>query len=210
VPLKSIDPSDIVRGSVKNVTAISFPASGDRVRLVGYFFGDDGKRSKGVVLLDPSKDKMSVWFGLARRLMNLGYAVITFDYRGVGQSQGAANPANDPNDAKGALNVLRVSGVSRIAVVGDELGGTVAVSAASTWDGTLNSLVAIDAQKRFGPLDASGGHPFGDEALVLTTHGTSDIASLLPRATTENIPASAIGSGRVADRITAFLKKTLG
>ena len=90
-----------------------------------------------------------------------GAVALRFDFRGRGESDG--DPAdltvsNEIEDILASIASLRRRGLSRIAVVGSSLGGTVALLA-GTRDRGLEGLVTIAAPARLtdGPRRAWGG-----------------------------------------------------
>ena len=197
-------PVDVLTGSVANVEAIAFPAS-DGTHLFGYLFGADGKRSKGAILVHSSGSNMAMWYPVARRLMAQGYAVITLDLRGYGDSAGPRQPAAASSDVLGAISVLGFSGVQRFGVIGVELGGTAAVQAAFDREDHAVAVGVIDSQPSFQGLDASAAaRAYKGRSLVISSSG---FESLLRNRTdnTMDVSSTAVVSGSAADAIVSFV-----
>lgn len=130
--------------------------SGDGTGLVGRLFGDDSERSRGVVLVHSADTDMTSWFPLADMLMDHGYAVLAFDLRGFGQSEGERDPDGYDEDVAGAIETLGLFGATSIGVVGAGEGGAAAV--ARGWPEpakavvTVGSDVSPEARGREQPL----------------------------------------------------------
>ncbi|MCF7955708.1 MAG: alpha/beta hydrolase [Phycisphaerae bacterium] len=121
-----------------------------------------------------------------RRFRERGFSVLTYDYRGFGQSEGKATEKNTYRDAQAAYDYLvKVKNVSptRIIVMGRSLGGGVAVELAST-----NPVAGLIMQSTFISINrvVAGGQavPFDKyksisridkvNCPVLVIHGTAD------------------------------------
>ncbi len=90
-----------------------------------------------------------------------GTTALRFDFRGRGGSDGDPSDltvSNEVEDLLASIAFLRKRGLSRIAVVGSSLGGTVALLAGAA-DHNLVGLVTIAAPARLpdGPREAWGG-----------------------------------------------------
>ena len=92
---------------------------------------------------------------------SFGATALRFDFRGRGESDGEPTDltvSNEVKDLMAATAFLRARGLTRTAVVGSSLGGTVALLAGAL-DGGLAGLVTIAAPARLpdGPRKAWGG-----------------------------------------------------
>jgi len=90
-----------------------------------------------------------------------GATTLRFDFRGRGESDGEPidlTVSNEVEDLMAVIAFLRARGLTRIAVVGSSLGGTVALLAGAL-DGGLAGLVTIAAPARLPriPREAWGG-----------------------------------------------------
>jgi pimeloyl-ACP methyl ester carboxylesterase len=143
---------------------VSFPAS-DGVRLAGWYV--PGLNSAAVILLHGSHGTRSDTLGHLRMLHAAGYAVLAFDARGHGQSQGKTNALgwSGARDVAGAVSFLeRQPGVDphRIAALGLSMGAEGALRAAATGV-PLSAVVA----------DGAGASTLDDDQLL--PHGLGPV-----------------------------------
>ncbi len=136
---------------------VTFPAS-DGVRLVGWYV--PGTNGAAVILLHGSHVSRASTLPHLRMLAQTGYAVLAYDARGHGQSDGQTSTYGwtEDDDIAGAVAFLgHRPGVNpaRIAALGLSMGAMDALRAAA--DGI--SLRAIIA-------DGAGAGTFGDKAIL--------------------------------------------
>jgi pimeloyl-ACP methyl ester carboxylesterase len=135
---------------------VSFPAS-DGVRLVGWYV--PGTNGAAVILLHGSHVSRASTLPHLRMLAQAGYAVLAYDARGHGQSDGQTSTLGwtEDNDIAGAITFLgHQPGVDpeRIAALGLSMGAMDALRAAA--DGiALRAVIA----------DGAGAGTFGDLAI---------------------------------------------
>jgi pimeloyl-ACP methyl ester carboxylesterase len=92
------------------------------------------------------------WSEMARELALPGeYTVLTFDFRGHGDSD-AGNLGDIDKDMRAAIQFMRADGFGRIFVVGASMGGTAALAVAAEEE--LAGVVAISAPAEFEGIDA--------------------------------------------------------
>ncbi len=87
--------------------------------------------------------------GLAQRIVKLGHAVLRFDFQGRGESPGdllGLTFSRQVDECQAAIEFIRGRGVSRLALVGSSMGGTVAVLVAA--GESLAALVTMAAVGR--------------------------------------------------------------
>jgi pimeloyl-ACP methyl ester carboxylesterase len=125
--------------------------SGD-FTLTGELFGTT--KGQAALLVPGSRSDMTSLFALAQKLASDGAVVLTFDFRGYGQSDGDRDPSTYAADVSAALRFLKERGNGPVAVVGVEGGGTAAVIAAAGAAADVAAVVAIGSAPTFGPLDA--------------------------------------------------------
>lgn len=125
-------------------------ATTDGVELVGTAFGPP-EATTGIVLAHMRGRDQSSWFDFAEVAARRGYQVLTFDFRGYGQSGGERDTALDV-DLRTAVEVLRSRGVDTTVVMGASMGGTAAVNVASGLD--LTAVVALSPPADFLGLPA--------------------------------------------------------
>ena len=92
------------------------------------------------------------WSDTARGLASGGeYTVLTFDFRGHGDSDDG-DLADIDKDIRAAIQFMQVSGFDKIFVIGASMGGTAALAVAAEED--LVGVVAISAPAEFEGIDA--------------------------------------------------------
>ena len=181
------------------VEDVRFPAA-DGVRLAGWLV-PGAPSAPAVVLVHGFKSDRAEMLPWARFLHDAGYAVLLFDRRACGQSDGwtIALGAREQDDVAGAVRLLRDRlGSVPIGLLGISLGAGIAVRAAAV-DPTIAAVVAdsvwtdqdfqLDRLRAFrvGPVDLPQ-LPYG-EALVNALAGADvrtearplrDVATLRP------------------------------
>ncbi|GAK52279.1 dihydrolipoamide S-acetyltransferase [Candidatus Moduliflexus flocculans] len=125
-----------------------------------------GKPAPGIVLCHGATRygrHLALYMILAEQLMQRGYAVLTFDFRGFGQSEHPedllfANELDFTQDASAAvtyLSALNAVDASRLTVIGHSFGGGVAISN-SVKDSRVQRIISISPPRNtqalvFGP-----------------------------------------------------------
>lgn len=117
---------------------VVFPARGGRVSLRGWYVAAaGGSRAAAVVFVHGIHVNRASDHALeiAARLQAAGYGVLLFDLRGHGESGGRTVSGGyfERQDLLGAVDLLRARGVpdGRIGVIGNSMGGAVAILAAA-------------------------------------------------------------------------------
>ncbi len=113
--------------------AIKFESS-DGTPLTGMFFPPEGEPRATIVHFHGNAQNMTSHYPYSAWLAREGYNVFIFDYRGYGASGGKANLDGVVMDGNSALkHALKLPGASpdRMIVLGQSLGGAVAVAAAA-------------------------------------------------------------------------------
>jgi alpha-beta hydrolase superfamily lysophospholipase len=97
-----------------------------------------------------SSETQRSWQFFAELLASKGYTVLTFDFRGVGKSEGDLNEMENQvvNDTRGAIEFLQAEGYHRIVCVGAEMGGTSCMEAAQSYE--FEGLVVISSTLSLG------------------------------------------------------------
>lgn len=110
-----------------------------------------GAGAKGVVLAHMRSSDMGSWEDFAEELADNGYHVITFNFRGYGDSEGRRDFGIIDRDVSAAARYLRANGATKVAVIGASMGGTAALIAAS---GTEMGVATLSAPLSFEGLEA--------------------------------------------------------
>jgi pimeloyl-ACP methyl ester carboxylesterase len=138
------------RGVTFDSVAIATPAVAT-VALRGHVFGAG---PTGVVLAHMRIADQTSWFPFATQLADSGkFTVLTFDFRGFGESVGEKDFDLLPDDLEAAVRYMQdVMGVRKVFVVGASTGGTAALIVAARTP--LAGVVTISAEADFLALDA--------------------------------------------------------
>ncbi len=126
-----------------------FKAS-DGVNLHGWFFSG-GANAKGTILvLHGNAENLSTHVNSVLWLVQAGFNLFIFDYRGYGKSEGSPEIQGVHLDAEAALKTLLSlprAGGKRIIVLGQSLGGAIAVytTANSPYKDSITALVIDSA-----------------------------------------------------------------
>jgi pimeloyl-ACP methyl ester carboxylesterase len=168
-------------GSTEGSKEITFQST-DGVKLDGRLFGPD-KGSAGVVLAHMFPADQSAWYFFADRLGDLGYRVLTFDFRGycpggdAGCSEGEKNIPAIWQDVEGAVAALRSKGVTRLALVGASMGGTASLIVAAKEGRDIDAVITLSAPPSFEGLDAGPDVLAEVSAAKLFIAGNGDISA---------------------------------
>ena len=167
-------------GSTEGSREITFDST-DGVTLSGRLFGPD-EGTAGVVLAHMFPSDQSAWYFFANRLGELGYRVLTFDFRGYcpggdGCSQGEKAISAIWQDVEGAVEALRSEGTTRLALVGASMGGTASLIAASKEGRDVDAVITLSAPPSFEGLDAGPEVLAQVAAAKLFIAGNGDIAA---------------------------------
>jgi pimeloyl-ACP methyl ester carboxylesterase len=114
---------------------VDFPST-DGTLLSAHRFGDG---PDWVILAHMFPTDQTSWFPLAETLATRGYSVLTFDFRGYGDSHGVKEIYKIDRDLAAAVHFARANGARRIVLIGASMGGTAAlkVAAAEPVDGVI-------------------------------------------------------------------------
>jgi pimeloyl-ACP methyl ester carboxylesterase len=121
------------------------------VTLAGHIFGDG---SIGVILAHMRLDDQTAWYPFAQELVDSGdFTVMTFDFRGFGESDGEKQFDRIDTDLEAAYDYMREDlGIDKVFLVGSSMGGTAALVVAPRLD--IAGVISISAPGQFPPLDA--------------------------------------------------------
>ncbi len=112
--------------------------SEDGITLGGTLYGSG---RVGVILSHMFPTDQTGWAGLAQEMANLGYLVLTYDFRGYGQSEGQVQIDQIDKDLRAAVAFIRQQGAEKVALVGASMGGTATVKIAAEDPGIVAVVV---------------------------------------------------------------------
>jgi len=114
------------------IELVNFTTS-DNITLAGTLFGEGDLTVILAHMGMPGSDQQS-WQPFAQSLAAQGYTVLTFDFRGRGNSAGLLEYNKLPYDMDAAIQFLNERGYSRIVCIGASMGGTACMRAALDYD----------------------------------------------------------------------------
>lgn len=188
----------------------------DGVELEGRLFGT-GK--VGVTLAHMYPADATSWYPTARKLGELGYAALAFNFRGHDGSKGSKDAAKAPVDLRAAYDFLRARGANTVALVGASMGATASIVLASQVP--TPAIVAISAPIMFQGLDARAvAEKVSAPTLLLAARGDGpatqslrELSSLMPNREPKLFDGDSHGTNLLASRpeateeLTDFLLK---
>lgn len=123
----------------------------DPITLDGRVFGAG---PTGVILAHMRPADQTEWFPFATELAETGeFTVLTFDFRGYGESTGDKQFDRIDTDLEAAIDYMRGAlDTEKVFLVGASMGGTAALVVGARVD--VAGIVSISAPGQFPPLDA--------------------------------------------------------
>ncbi len=103
-------------------------STADGVSIGGHVFGSG---HSGIVLSHMYPADQTSWFSTAGELAAEGYLVLTYDFRGYGESGGTKQIDQIDKDLDAAVNEIRSLGAASLALVGASMGGTASLIVAA-------------------------------------------------------------------------------
>lgn len=122
--------------------------SRDGTRLHGWYVPAEGTPRATIVHLQGSAKNMSAHYAKVDWLPRAGYNLFTFDYRGYGKSQGEPSRQGVHDDALAALDYVAArkdTGTRNIVILGQSLGGAVAIVAAAERKQDIRAVIVDSA-----------------------------------------------------------------
>ena len=89
----------------------------------------------------------AAWQPFAEVLAENGYRVLTFDFRGYGESEGERSPETAPAEMRLALDFLRENQAEQIVIIGAGMGGVATIKVAGQEEGVIG--IAILSSPRY-------------------------------------------------------------
>lgn len=167
-------------------------ATPDGQELAGTMYGDG---PTGVVLAHMRGRDQGTWAEFAADAAAAGHRVLTFDFRGYGQSTGTRD-TELTTDLRAAIALMAGEDINRLVVIGASMGGTAAVNVAA--DAELAGVVTLSAPANFRGLEAAGvavdvgepllaiaaedDVPFADDARAIADAALTPTLQILPGA----------------------------
>jgi len=102
--------------------------SADKVKLHGWYIAARGQERGTILVCHGNVENISTHVKLDLWLVDAGYNLFIFDYRGYGRSEGSPDVKGINRDAEAALETLLARKPGRVIVFGKSLGGAVAVN----------------------------------------------------------------------------------
>jgi alpha-beta hydrolase superfamily lysophospholipase len=124
----------------------------DGVVLNGHLFGSG---QAGVILAHMYPADQTSWIPTAQRLAAEGYLVLTFDFRGYGESGGRKEFDRLDRDVMAAVNEMRKRGAGSVVLAGASMGGT-ACLVASDQAQALSSIRLAGVATLSAPVEFRG------------------------------------------------------
>ncbi|MDE2598615.1 MAG: alpha/beta hydrolase [Rhodocyclaceae bacterium] len=155
--------------------------SADGTTLAGWFIRATAERPLGTVVhMHGNAQNMSAHWPYAEWLLEAGYNVFTFDYRGYGNSPGRPEPRGLFEDAVAALDYVRSrADTARLCVFGQSLGGMLAIAAAAA---SPQDVCAVLAEAPVHSYSAWAEDQMPEKELVLDDSycASTHVAALAP------------------------------
>jgi pimeloyl-ACP methyl ester carboxylesterase len=138
-------------------TPVSFTTE-DNVTISGRLFGSG---ETAVVFAHMYPNDQRAWWDFAGEVAAQGYAALTFDFRGYGETGGSKDIAHIDRDLAAAVRYLRERGYQRVILVGASMGGTAAlkVAARDEFKELVAGVVAVSAPESIEGLVARDDVP---------------------------------------------------
>jgi len=145
-------PSAVTTPPVATGVAVSFITE-DNLTIKGRLFGSG---ETAVVFAHMYPNDQRAWWDFAAEVGGQGYAALTFDFRGYGETGGSQDIARIDRDLIAAVRHLRERDYQRVVLVGASMGGTAVlkVAARDEFDGLVAGVVAVSAPESFRGLVA--------------------------------------------------------
>lgn len=127
----------------------------DEIVLNGHLFG--AQNEVVVILSHMRPNDQTAWFSFAQELAEEGYAALTFDFRGYGETGGDKDFDRLDEDLSAAVRYMRDRGKRQIFLVGASMGGTASLVVAAQRE--VAGVVAVSAPAQFEDQDALSAVP---------------------------------------------------
>ncbi len=122
----------------------------DGLTIHGLLFG---KGKTGVILSHMYPSDQDSWYDVAVVLAAKGYHVLTFDFRGYGNSEGDKDIAVIYRDVEAAWDFLEGQGIEKVFLIGASMGGTASLKVVGQRPAA--GVVTLSSPVSFRGLDAA-------------------------------------------------------
>lgn len=129
------------------------------VTLRGHLFGRGNEQ--GVILSHMEPNDQSVWYPLAQELAGRGYAVLTYDFQGYGETDGDVDFAALDDDLAAAVRFMRDRGKAPVFLIGASMGATASLVVAA--DEEVAGVIALSPPDVFEEQNALEAVPLVSE-----------------------------------------------
>jgi pimeloyl-ACP methyl ester carboxylesterase len=156
---KAVAPADF---TPQAGTENAYIVTEDGVVLNGRLFG--AANDSVVILTHMRANDQTAWCEFAQVLEHEGYAALTFNFRGYGDSQGSKDASKLDEDLAGAIRYMHDRGKKHVYLVGASMGATTSLVVAArddvqTEQDDVQAVVAISPPARFEDQDALAAAP---------------------------------------------------
>jgi dienelactone hydrolase len=152
-PIPSATPGATCLTARERLAVTRFP-SDNGASIAGVMLGSG---PVGVVLAHGNTTDLCDWMPWARVLAGQGYTALSIDLNGYGASQRSAGVPVDPRydaDLSGAVKLLRGRGVEVVFLMGEVVGGTASVKAATEIIPPVAGVICVSSQADTLRMDA--------------------------------------------------------
>ncbi len=111
-----------------------------------------GQGEIGIVLAHMRGRNQSSWREFAMNASGTGYVVLTFDFRGYGDSTGEKDKRMDRDLEAAVRYMFFVENVRKVVIIGASMGGTAAITIADEYN--VAAVAAISPSTTYGRIDA--------------------------------------------------------
>ncbi len=139
-------------------------ASHDGTQLSGWWIEPECKRRGTVVVVHGNAENMSSHFAGFVWLIQAGYEVFIFDYRGYGSSEGDPEFDGALHDVESAIGYVLNRRSGSLSVIGQSLGGALLIDALARMQTSRIRLAVIDSA--FASLPEAGSDVLSRSALT--------------------------------------------
>jgi len=150
----AVAPSHESNGDAGDSENVYIVAEADII-LNGHLFGRDNDTL--VVLTHMRPNDQSAWFEFAEELADNGFAALTFDFRGFGESDGDEDFDELDDDLRVVMEYMRARGWTDILLVGASMGGTAALVVAA--EESVLGVVSVSSPAEFEAQNALAAAP---------------------------------------------------